>query len=250
MTEKERISYEKILLDYYSALIPDKDSETFNNSLLLEEPLYDCIKNGDFEELRRFTEVTASFTEANPGLLSKDPIRNQKYHCIILVTLVSRAAIRGGMNVDKALKLSDLLIQGIDECNSIDRLEIYVSVIVKLYVTEVQTCKKDFTPLREMRDVIEYIRRHTNRKLTVADIATHFGYNSDYLSHKFKKELGFSISAFILRIKLEEANQLLLYSNKSLSEISTYLCFSSQSHFQRAYKKQYGITPGQKRRGH
>ena len=55
-------------------------------------------------------------------------------------------------------------------------------------------------------------------------------------------------SAFILRCKLEEGKELLQYTNKSISTISTFLCFSSQSHFQTAFKKQFGITPAEYRR--
>ena len=36
---------------------------------------------------------------------------------------------------------------------------------------------------------------------------------------------------------------LLTYSTKSLAEISSYLCFSSQPHFQSLFKKQYHMTP-------
>ncbi len=60
---------------------------------------------------------------------------------------------------------------------------------------------------------------------------------------KFREELGFHVSAYITRCKLEEAKSLLAYSERPLSEISAYLCFSSQSYFQNQFKKQYGITP-------
>ncbi|NSK10056.1 helix-turn-helix transcriptional regulator [Blautia sp. MSK.20.9] len=49
----------------------------------------------------------------------------------------------------------------------------------------------------------------------------------------------------MLRCKLEEGKELLQYTNKS---ISTFLCFSSQSHFQTAFKKQFGMTPNECRR--
>ena len=50
-----------------------------------------------------------------------------------------------------------------------------------------------------------------------------------------------------MRCKLEEAKSLLTYSDKSLIEISNYLCFSSQSYFQNVFKKKYGMTPKQYR---
>ena len=51
-----------------------------------------------------------------------------------------------------------------------------------------------------------------------------------------------------MRCKLEEAKSLLTYTNKSLSEISSYLCFANQSYFQRVFKKKYGITPNEYRK--
>ena len=49
---------------------------------------------------------------------------------------------------------------------------------------------------------------------------------------------------------MEEAKRLLRYTDKSLSAISSYLGFSSQSHFTRAFKKFAGITPGEYRQKH
>ncbi|MGN0831254.1 MAG: helix-turn-helix domain-containing protein [Candidatus Ornithospirochaeta sp.] len=41
---------------------------------------------------------------------------------------------------------------------------------------------------------------------------------------------------------LREVKSRLKYTDKSLTEISNYLCFSSQNHFQNSFKKHYGIT--------
>ena len=68
------------------------------------------------------------------------------------------------------------------------------------------------------------------------------------LSKKFKRELGFNISSYIMRRKLEEAKSLLNYTDMTISEISEYLCFSSQAYFQNVFKKKYGITPKEYRK--
>ena len=67
------------------------------------------------------------------------------------------------------------------------------------------------------------------------------------VTNKFKKELGFDVCSFIMRCKMEEGKSLLTYSDKTLSEISNYLCFSSQAYFQTVFKKKYGLTPTQYR---
>ena len=45
-------------------------------------------------------------------------------------------------------------------------------------------------------------------------------------------------------LKVVEAKRLLEISDKSLEQIAAYLGFSSQSHFQNAFRKHTGITPG------
>ena len=52
-----------------------------------------------------------------------------------------------------------------------------------------------------------------------------------------------------MRRKLEEAKSMLNYSDKTVSEISEYLCFSSQSYFQNVFKRKYGMTPKEFRSG-
>ena len=100
----------------------------------------------------------------------------------------------------------------------------------------------------EVFDCLQFISHHINEPLQVGDVAEHIGRSRSYLAKKFKQELGFDVSSFIMRCKLEEAKSLLTYSNKTLSEISSYLCFSSQSYFQNVFKKKYGVTPTQYRK--
>ena len=51
-----------------------------------------------------------------------------------------------------------------------------------------------------------------------------------------------------MRRKLEEAKSLLTYTDKTVSEISEYLCFSTQSYFQNVFKSKYGMTPKEYRK--
>ena len=67
------------------------------------------------------------------------------------------------------------------------------------------------------------------------------------LSTRFKEETGENLSDYIMREKVEEAKQLLTYTDKSIAAISAYLAFSSQSHFTRQFKNITGRTPGEYR---
>ena len=99
-----------------------------------------------------------------------------------------------------------------------------------------------------VRECILYVQQHTNQNLSVQSVADALGYQRTYLSAYFSKTMGFHLSDYIYRCKLEEAKTLLTYTDKDISEISSYLCFSSQSHFQLRFKKAFHMTPAQYRR--
>ena len=92
-----------------------------------------------------------------------------------------------------------------------------------------------------------YIQRHTNRPITIEQVAEHIHRSPSYLMKRFREETGQSVGAYITRCKMEEAEDLLIYSSQSLAEISAYLGYSSQSYFQNVFKKHFGMTPLQYR---
>ncbi len=92
-------------------------------------------------------------------------------------------------------------------------------------------------------DVSNYINRHMSETITVEAIAKEFFLSRSYLSKLFKAERNMSLSDFILTKKTDEAKYLLRYTNKSLTDISLSLGFSSPGHFSRVFKKYASITP-------
>lgn len=96
-------------------------------------------------------------------------------------------------------------------------------------------------------DIIDYIKQNINRTLTVKDVASHFGYNPKYLSHKFEKTHGITLKDFIVNQKIDMANSLLTDTNMSVSEISKDLGFSDSHNFSRLYKTNTGLTPSEYR---
>ena len=68
------------------------------------------------------------------------------------------------------------------------------------------------------------------------------------LSGNFKRETGEGLSNYIMKRKLERAKYIMTTTGYSFAEISSLLAFSSQSHFQRAFKQYEKITPKEFRR--
>ena len=158
-------------------------------------------------------------------------------------TLVSRAAIAGGMDAGDALALSDSYIRKCELLPSDDRI-VNLQFHMALDYTE-RTAKLDVGNQNSkfVLDVASYVQKHISEPISTEDIAEALYMSRSRLYTPFKEETGKNLSDFILEQRIEEAKTLLTYTDKPLSSISAYLCFSSQSHFSNAFKKICGITP-------
>ncbi|MDE5945724.1 MAG: AraC family transcriptional regulator [Oscillospiraceae bacterium] len=83
--------------------------------------------------------------------------------------------------------------------------------------------------------------------IKTSDIADYLGKSRGGLTTEFKKHTGMNLSDFIKLKKIQEAEELLYSTDKSLASISDYLGFSSQSHFCRVFKEIKNITPNEYR---
>lgn len=96
--------------------------------------------------------------------------------------------------------------------------------------------------------VDRYVRTRYMEPLTLGDIALHLGYNKNYLCQEFKQQTGKSIFQHVYDIRLDMAQRLLKLSDHTLESIAEKTGFASVNHFNRSFKKKYGITPGKYRK--
>lgn len=222
-----------------------KENEQHNQTYAIEEQILKLVRTGNYQG---FKNIEFSDSNYHLGVTGSTVLRQLKNDIIITTTICTRAAIEGGLDYDSAYQLSDYFIQSSERLNNIEGLYDLLSKVGYAFAQKVAESKTPVSTDGCIQKAIRYIQQNTNQHLTVGDVAAYVGFSKSYFSSYFKKTLGFSVSAFILRCKLEEGKELLQYTNKSISTISTFLCFSSQSHFQTAFKKQFGMTPNEYRR--
>lgn len=222
-----------------------KENEQHNRTYILEEEILKLVRTGDCEGLKKFAYSESNF---HIGVTGSTALRQLKNTIIITTTLCTRAAIDGGLDYDTAYQLSDYFIQSSERLTSADRLTDLLGKISYTFTEKVAQAKTPVSTDGRIQKAIRYIQQNTNQHLTVGDVADYVGFSKSYFSAYFKKTLGFSVSAFILRCKLEEGKELLQYTDKPISTISEFLCFSSQSHFHTTFKKQFGMTPSEYRK--
>ena len=217
--------------------------DIYHHTYQEEVKTMDYIREGNLEEVVGAVELLAS----TAGKLSENEIRNERNLGICSITLATRAAIEGGAVPAKAYKLSDLYINKIDQCKRMTEIFEYrkrsLYDFAKLVVEE----REKRANSRYTEQCKEYIRKYYHQKIYISDIAKALGISESHLSRIFKKETGESIQKYSMHMRIERAENLLKYSEASLTEISEYLCFSSQSHFGKVFKVHKNMTPKQYR---
>ena len=232
---------EKQTEDFYQ----QKEDFQHNNSFEIESMILHFVESGDVDGLKN---MTLQSSVIHSGTIAPNQLRQTKNIHIIMTALATRRAISSGVDADEAFLMSDLYIQTAENLNDPSAVQ---NLNLQMLLAFAQKVKDKLIPKTSdeaLQRAIQYVLQNINCPITAAEVADHVGFSRSYFSTYFKEQLGFTLSAFILRCKLEEGKHLLQFTDKPLSVISNYLCFSSQSHFQTAFKKQYNVMPLQFRK--
>ena len=120
---------------------------------------------------------------------------------IVSATLVSRAAIRGGMSPEESLSLSDAFIRKCELLNTPQQISNLQYHMVLDFTERVEKIRRGKYPSRLVLDVANYIRHHLSETINTDDMAKELYISRPYLSAKFKEETGETLTDFILREK-------------------------------------------------
>lgn len=96
-------------------------------------------------------------------------------------------------------------------------------------------------------EVSEYISQHYQDPLSVEEMAEYFHMSYSYFAAKFKEYYGQTCKEMILAVRLQKAEDLLRFTDFDLTYISQETGFCDCSHFIKAFRHKYGVTPGKYR---
>ncbi|MGN0762220.1 MAG: helix-turn-helix domain-containing protein [Aristaeellaceae bacterium] len=244
--EAEQADLKRLLEQQRSAralapLPPDEETQLHeHNTYSQEQQLLRMVRKGDTASLRQWI---ASAPAIRGGTLAADQLRQMKNTFVVTATLVSRAAIQGGLSTEDAFSLSDAYIQKCELLSSMERIMNLQYHMVLEFAERVERIHFGGKPTPLTLAVTNYIQHHLSESIRVEAIARELYMSRPYLSARFRDETGETLTDFILKEKVEEAKRLLRYSDKSFTVIGAYLGFSSPGHFTRVFKKYTGRTP-------
>ena len=207
-----------------------------------ELEFYSIIKSGNIAKIRSLCQERL-LDKPGLGTLSEDSLQNMKYHFVITTALVARYCIEGGMELSTAYGLSDFYIQKADQCRTPEEVSDLHPVMCEDYTKRMKNLRKQKICSKHIADCVDYIYEHLHTRITINDLSEYVNLNPSYLSRLFKKETGTTVSAYIHNKKIETAQNMLVYSDYTLSQISSILAFPSQSYFTEIFHKRTGMTP-------
>ena len=175
--------------------------------------------------------------------MSLNPQRQRQYTFISFATLVSRAAMEGGLAEETAFLLSDLYCQRMDLLTEPSEFERLILGMAMDFCEKVANSRLPEQVTPPVRKALNYISVHLHEPFGVEDLAEHCNLCRRSLSMRFKKEMGVGIVDYVQREKIAEARFLLEHTELGLPEISSHLNYSSQSYFTAQFKKIVGETP-------
>ena len=156
----------------------------------------------------------------------------------------------------------ELIAAPIDACDEICKTkpagyEIFIKsqLFLLLYhfidrYQDIVSDKKNQKKLDKIKPVLKYVENNYNTKITIAEIAETAGFSEAHFMRFFKETLGIPFVTYLNDYRLTMAARMLRGSDASILSISEESGFQNLSHFNRAFKKKYEMSPSEYRKDH
>lgn len=137
-----------------------------------------------------------------------------------------------------------------------DEMEIYRNAMIsidamKTLISYVASQFSNYEGIDDQKAMVEKVKRYISENLENElrrdELAEYVHLNADYLTRIFKKETGMAIKEYVIRQKMEEAQNMIKNTTLPISFIAAKVGYCNFSHFSFTYKKIFGLTPQEER---
>ena len=90
---------------------------------------------------------------------------------------------------------------------------------------------------------LQYMQEHYREAVRVKDVADFVGLNRSYLTSSFKKILGETPQEYLIRLRMEKAEELLKTTKEPVAEIASLVGYEDPLTFSKVFKRERGVSP-------
>lgn len=204
-----------------------------------ESELLVQMKKGNLREaLNALDKLNQKFQSKNP-----DDLREiyQAFYLELLI-MISRNLIFQGAD---SVLVSSRKIHFMEMLSKITTQEEYVKWSCNMLILFTAMVNKDkYGSLSEcVRNSVLYLQNNFQKQVTLKEVADAVHVNPSYLSRTFKKEMGSSFSAYLTKLRLDNAKHCLENSTDNIKCIAFESGFKNPSYFHTVFKNNTGISP-------
>lgn len=206
--------------------------------------LMQLITQGDTEQLP--AAITAAVSVRDIEIFfSRVPnrrLRSAKNILYVFNTMCRLAAERGNVSPVTLDRVSSHYAMTIEQLPSLKYYQRLTTEMATQYC-EIVAARRDNHYSSKVNQALQFIYRHYQEDLSLANVATAAGAAPTYLSRLFKQETGETIFEFINRYRVQMARQYLRHRPESVTDVAFHVGFNNVTYFNRMFKRYAGMTP-------
>jgi len=212
----------------------------------LREKLLHAIQLGDSDLMREY-EIDSNqlFGDIQLNILNRVPnnkIRSYKNILLSHNTLYSYSAERGGLSAWQSHFISEKYAIMIEHTETMPELDKIHSNMLREYC-DPKIRKSTSENLTIVEKAEKYIEMNFTEDISMEEMAGKLHVHPSHLMRSFKKEKGTTISYYRNMRRIQEAKELILFSNLTMTEIAIIVGFSNSQYFSKFFKEVEGLTP-------
>ncbi|MCC0177133.1 response regulator [Waterburya agarophytonicola K14] len=103
--------------------------------------------------------------------------------------------------------------------------------------------REELSKCSKTTKVFEFIEANFDRPLELKEVASNLGYSPAYLTNFMRQKTGRTVKQWIVQRRMDKARQLLLDTEKTISQIAIDTGYVDTSYFIRQFKRLHGTSP-------
>ncbi len=193
-------------------------------------------------QINKASTLLSSFSSTTFEKRHADPVRNLKNYCIIMNTLLRKAAEAGGVHPVYLDNVSSGFAHKIEQTTSMTDGGALMHEMFKGYCRLVRKhSMKDYSPI--VQKSIIFIDSNLSANLSLSTVADSQNVSAGYLSTIFRRETGKTITEYIAERRVNHASHLLSTTHLQIQTIALHCGIMDVQYFSKVFKKYTGKTP-------
>ena len=208
-----------------------------------EAKMLDAIRRGDISEATYQQNLFMGFAI---DTRHPDPLRNAKDMVIAASAVMRKAVQQAEVHPLYIDAVSGQLLKEIEDAENEAQIDALIPRMIRNYCVLVQTYSRErYSGV--VRDVLNFVDFHYMEPLSLESLAQKYAVNKNYLSTRFSKEVGMTLTDYINLTRVRRSLKLLNDASLPMQEVAERVGFTDANYYTRTFKKIHGTTPNEYR---